>query len=586
LSSSPDELLKSVQQAMASKAASQQPPAPVMGNAQGPLTHVPLPIAVKSSISALEVEPPVPPPEFSEKLTQVADDAVAADATQIFPVGGTSEASVSSAESTKIKSTDSIAQAMRKLAVVDGMSEFVKSKKHGKVYVVYRKKGFPEVLAIASADLNARIRAIARKKGHSLKQSHLDQINEELRSEADESGTEADLYTRVAPLGDGGVEIDLCDGVGTTVQITKRGVLVMLGTSATLFIRSPSARALPLPSEYGGYDALAKYVNLRPVAFLHYVGWLTFTIASPKIEATKYVFLVIKGTQGTGKTWTSKLTKRVIDPNAVIAQMLPGSPRDLAIMLQTVHLLVVDNLRDLGTLMSDTLCVAATGGSVPMRKLYTDDDLTALHLHGAIMFNGIHPFMGQSDFADRCMVMELEPIDESELKSEAKMLAEFEADLPVILGGLYDLIARILGCLPAAKVVAPSRMLDFCQWLAAMELALGMDIGSLQLPYAESLRNAQLESLQDNPLAVAIMAFAEGEEGVEWVGTPTDFYNCLTKMADFSLQRSRAWPSSAAVLSKRLHGLQAPLLAQGISIDWTRGKDRQIVVRTNSREKS
>lgn len=328
-----------------------------------------------------------------------------------------------------------------------------------------------------------------------------------------------------------------------------------------------------------------KYLNMEPVRFLLYIAWATFTIASPKIEASKYVFLVLKGSQGTGKSFASKQTKRLIDPNAVGAQMLPGSPRDLAIMLQSVHLLVVDNLRDLTTLISDTLCIAATGGSVPMRKLYTDDEQKALYLHGAILFNGIHPFMGQSDFADRCMVLELLPIAPEARKSEAQMLNEFETDCPAILGGLYGLIAKTLQKLPEAEILAPSRMLDFCRWLAATELAMGLEAGALQLPYADSLREAQLESLLDNPLAVTIIAFAENMEVPEWVGTPTDFYNGLTTIADFSLQRSRAWPSSAAVLSKRLHGLQAPLQAQGISIDWTRGKDRQIVVRATKAPK-
>lgn len=113
-----------------------------------------------------------------------------------------------------------------------------------------------------------------------------------------------------------------------------------------------------------------------------------------------------------------------------------------------------------------------------------------------------------------------------------------------------------------------------------MELALGFDVGALQLPYADSLRDAQLESLLDNPLAVTIIEFADKLDKTEWMGTPTDFYDRLTSLAEFSLQRSRAWPTSAAVLSKRLHGLQAPLLSQGISIDWTRGKERQIIVRS------
>ena len=465
----------------------------------------------------------------------------------------------------------------RRLAF-QSVDHFVVSRKHGKSFAVLKNKGFPEVLAIGSPELNARIRALARAQGESLKQRDLDDINEELRSEADASGLKLDLYPRAHPLPDGGVEIDLNDGAGTTVQLADGRVDVLRGTSSALFTRSSSALPLAVPADQGDYTLLSRYVNLEWNKFLLYIAWIAFTIAAPKIEATKYVFLVLKGTQGTGKTFASKTTQRVIDPNAVGAQTLPTSARDLAIMLQSVHLLVVDNLRDLTPALSDTLCIAATGGSVPMRKLYTDDEQKALHLHGAIVFNGIHPFMGQSDFADRCLVLELSPIPPEARQSEGQMLAQFEVDRPVILRGLYDLIVKCQQRLPDVQVVAPSRMLDFCRWLAAMEDAIGLPLGQLQNLYADSLRDAQLESLLDNPLAVTIMEFAGDMQDNRWEGTPADLYERLTARAGFSSQHSRGWPSSAAVLSKRLHGLQAPLLSQGIALDWTRGKDRQICI--------
>lgn len=463
--------------------------------------------------------------------------------------------------------------------MLNWVDEYVVSKKHGKAFVVTSTKGYKEVLAIGSSELSARIRSYFRTPGSDpLKQRELEDLNEELRSEAEAEGLSQDLYPRVRPLDGGGVEVDLADGKGTTVEMTADGVNVLHGTSAALFTRSPSALALPVPADHGDFRLLGSYVNLEPHAFLLYIAWLTFTIASPKIEATKYLFLVIKGTQGSGKTFASKTTQRLIDPNAVGVQTIPNSSRDLAIILQSVHLMVVDNLRDLTTTLSDTLCIAATGGSVPMRKLYTDDEQKALFLHGAMIFNGIHPFMGQSDFADRCLVLDLVPLPPEQRKSEAAMLRQFEFDCPVILRGLYDLISKVLRALPDAQITHPARMLDFCKWLAAMEVALGLDAGSLQKQYVESLKEAQLESLLDNPLAVTIIQFAEGLPDPEWSGTPSDFYEKLTTMAGFNSQRSRAWPPTAASMSKRLHGLQAPLAAQGISIDWARGKDRRIVV--------
>jgi hypothetical protein len=542
-----------------------------------------------SAPASTQISPVAAPPETG-KLSETADATDAAVATPA-PEAQTETDTTAVIPTTvekpaKTEIVTAATKPVKRIFAVSGIDGFVNSKKHGKPFAVMRTKGYPEVFAIGSPEMDARIRAQARKKGPRLKLRELQEINDELRSQAEEHGIEVDLYPRVSPLKDGDVEIDLNDGAGTTVLITAGGVVVAKGTSETLFIRASSSLPLPSPAETGDFSLLWKYVNLKSDAFLLYIAWVTYTITRPKTESSKYVFLVLKGSQGTGKTFASKTTKGVIDPNTVNAQTLPGSSRDLAIMLQLVHLLVVDNMRDLTTAISDMLCIAATGGAVPMRKLYSDDEQKALFLHGAVLFNGIHPFVGQSDFADRCLVLELVPIEPETRKSEGAMLAEFEADRPEILKGLYDLISNILQVLPDTKVVAPSRMLDFCKWLAGMETAMGLPVGKLQYLYAASLKDSQLESLLDNPLAVTIIEFAENMVEPEWLGTPSEFYSKLTTLAELSLQRSRVWPSSAAVLSKRLHGLQAPLLAQGISIDWTRGKDRQIVVRIPTDKRS
>lgn len=558
--------------------------APDMASAQSPPNHVPQPIADNIPISAPVGGAPAPAVGREFYFPKTADVADVADAVvAALPAGVpavTPPMQLSRAAKAVSHATGKMTTPTRLCANLDGLTGFVNCRKRGKSFVVVQDEGRLIVMAIGSPELNANIRTTARKRGKRLKQHQIDEISEDLRAEAVESGTDADLYYRVAPCGRGGIEIDSHDGKNTTVRVTADGVEVLHGTSSTLFLRSSSALALPIPASNGDFKLLHRYINLKHAAFYLYIGWVTFTIASPKVEASKYLFLVLRAIQGAGKTVASKKTKKLIDPNAVAALMLPGNPRDLAIMLQSSHVLVIDNLRDISVLMSDALCIAATGGSMSTRQLYTDDEQKALYLHGALIFNGIHPFMGQSDLADRCLVLELDPIGPEARKSETQMLKDFEADYPVILGGLYGLIAKILQKLPEAQVVAPSRMLDFCRWLAAMEMALEMPVGALQYLYADSLRDAQLESLLDNPLAVTIIAFAEKMDEPEWTGTPTDFYDRLTSIADFGLQRSRAWPSSAAVLSKRLHGLQAPLLAQGISIDWTRGKDRQIVVRS------
>jgi hypothetical protein len=536
----------------------------------------------------LDPTSPVISTEIPQKATGVQEVPSTPAPPEIVPTGAdtaTPVVSATTAEFIKQKvaaptaaQQRSAAAAKKKKTIFEGIVSYANSAKHGKSYAVVTANGYPEALPIGSPDLNARIRSLLRNNGDSIRERELKDLNEDLRSEAEAVGMRIDLFPRVHPREGGGVEIDLCDGAGTTVEITAGKVEVLAGTSSTLFLRSATAMALPRPADQGDFKQLRNYLNLPSDLFYLYVAWLTFTIAHPKIESTKYVFLVVKGAEGSGKSFIGKSSQKLVDPRSIGAQTLPGNERELAIMLQSTHLLVVDNLREISPALSDVLCIASTGGGVGMRKLYTDDEQKSLHLHGQIIFNGIHPFMGQSDLADRCLVLDLQSLDETERKFESVMLAEFERDTPTILRGLYDLVAATLERLPEAKVVAPARMLDFSKWLSATEAALNAPGGSLQHLYVDLIRDAKLETLMDNPLAVTILAFVQKMQEQSWAGTPSDFYETLETLAGFSGQRSRAWPSSAAVMSKRLYGLQAPLAAQGVSIELVRGKEREIVI--------
>ncbi len=120
------------------------------------------------------------------------------------------------------------------------------------------------------------------------------------------------------------------------------------------------------------------------------------------------------------------------------------------------------------------------------RKLYTDEDQHVIPLHGAILLNGIYAFIDQPDLAQRSLPLRLEPLPEGRRKSEEDLRRELEADLPVIMRGLFDLIAKIQACLPDAKVTNPQRMIEFVRWLAAMEMVDGTPAGIYQDVYADA----------------------------------------------------------------------------------------------------
>ena len=335
---------------------------------------------------------------------------------------------------------------------------------------------------------------------------------------------------------------------------------------------------LAIPADTGEVDLLKKHLNVSDLERLLIVAWLTYTLAHPKVTSSKFVILLLRGEQGSGKTYLSRLLKRLIDPSIGETQAPPTNAEDLAIAAQYAHVLAYDNLRRFTPGMADLLCMASTGGSRATRKLFTDDELQVVRFHVALILNGIHDFIDQPDLAQRCLPITARRIAETDRKSESQLLAAFESDLPAIQRGLYDLAAKVLDKLPEAQITDSERMIDFVRWLGAMELVYDLSPGIYQGAFSHAVKEVQLDTLLDNLLAAAIVEFAEDSCGTNWRGTPTRLLEELNRRADKGTRYSREWPQNPVALSKRIGPLMASLASHGIMIVRHRGKVREISI--------
>jgi hypothetical protein len=449
---------------------------------------------------------------------------------------------------------------------------------YGKAYAVIDDGGNAYVLAVGSKKLNAIISGIARHDGTTLSKRALGDLNEVLAAYAEQYGVVREVWLRVAPV-DGGIEIDMGDDAHTRINIAPGRVTIVAAGSNVLFYRTANSKAMVMPAQDGNLKLLTKYLNVNPTDALLLTAWISYTIAHPKLPTAKYPILALQGNQGSGKTsLCENIIIRIIDPSAIGVQVFPSSAKDLAIAGQNAHVLCFDNLRSFKDDMADMLCIAATGGTITTRQLYTDADQQAIRLHVPLVLNGIHAFVDQPDLAQRCLTMHLKPIAESKRKSETELAKELDADLPAIMRGIFDLIAGIFTHLPNIKVTDPARMIDFVKWLAAMEMVEGAPAGTYQSLYSETLQQGQLDALMDNPLSATIMMMVDDHKGDSWSGTPVDLLSKLNKLVDQSTQRSREWPQNPIALSKRISALQAGLLSQGIKVELTRGKQRTVTI--------
>lgn len=450
---------------------------------------------------------------------------------------------------------------------------------HGKAYATFRgesKNAF--ALQVGSRALDNIIRRLADRDGRTLRKSDQRELNDSLLSFAESKGQIKSVSLRVAAI-DGGVEIDLGDDRHARVSITAGKVELVLNGSTALFWRSNTFLPMAEFVAVGDLQLLKQYFNLDDVSFMLLRAWLSYTMAHPKIASTMFVILLLLGGQGSGKTFASKLIRRLLDPSPIGVQTMPTNAKDLAISTQNGHVSCYDNARFISLAMSDMYCTAATGGTLTGRQLYTDADQQVILLHGALIINGIHAFINQPDFAQRCLPIQLPTLPEGKRRSETELEAALARDLPAIQRGLFDLVAAVFVHLPTVKATSPQRMIDFVLWLAAMEKVDGEPEGTYQTAYSTALNDGQRECLMDNVLASAILTWAEKMTGDEWRGSPSVFLEKLNSMAEPGLQNSKDWPGNPISLSKRLLPLQAALLSQGIELNLVRGKTRMISVK-------
>ena len=432
--------------------------------------------------------------------------------------------------------------------------------------------------AVGSRQANNLIRHYANSTGVSLKRNDLNELNDQLKAYAEVDGERQTVWYRVASETES-LMIDVGDDQHRRISITPGNVSIITESCKTLFYRSPFMRPMILPADVGDITLLHKYLNMHPASIALFIGWLSYTLAHPKQVSTKFVILVLQGNQGTGKTsLCNNVIIKLIDPSTIGVQLLPNNSKDLAIASQISHVLCYDNLREFKQSIADILCIASTGGSVTSRQLYTDSDQQVLNLHAALVLNGIHSFVDQPDLAQRCLPIQLLPISENMRKSEDEINCEFEADLPFIMRGLLDLISNIMLHLPTIKVTHPERMIDFVKWLAAMEKVQGVPAGVYQDAYSYDLRQGQLDSLLDNIIASTLLEFINDLGTGNWSGKPADLLFQLNGFVKIGTQRSREWPQNPIALSKRLIPLQTALLSQGIKLEFTRGKTRNITI--------
>ncbi len=372
---------------------------------------------------------------------------------------------------------------------------------------------------------------------------------------------------------EGRIYIDLGDESREAIEIAPSGWHIVR-RAPVRFVRPKGMQPLPRPETGGSVEELREFVNVKSeVHFRLLVAW----IVAAQRPRGPYPILCLQGEHGASKSTTTRLVRRMVDPNSCPVRAAPRELRDLAIAGSAVHVLAFDNLSGVPAWLSDALCRVATGGGFATRALCTDDEEVIFDFMRPVIVNGIDDVATRPDLADRCLVITLPAIPATKRRRERDMLASFAAVAPRIYGAILSALAGALAREPAVKLPELPRMADFAVFATAAEAALGWAEGDFMRAYQANRSDTTSIAFDADLVAQAVVRFMT--DRTEWTGMARDLFAQLASCVSERDRESRAWPAAANVLSTRLRRAAPVLRELGVDVDADmsdgRGRDKR-----------
>jgi len=387
----------------------------------------------------------------------------------------------------------------------------------------------------------------------------------ELRARAVHEGPEHRVYLRVAgQLGDA-VYIDLGGDDGKAIELRPDGWKV-ISHPPVKFRRVMSMQPLPEPDPEGSVDELWSWVNCQSDDDrMMGMGF----IQSAMMPKGPYPLLVLSGPPGASKSFTSKVIRSLIDPSAIPLSGAPNKPGDFTSVLENSRLLVFDNIAKIPQWLSDLLCMVATGSGIRQRQLHTNTGEVLIEGGRPAILNGIGDLTTRPDLANRCVIVNLEPVPQrraEHLKTcdgEA-LWTTFHHAAPGILGGLCDVFCAAMKFYNEEAVLPEGnpRMVDFAIWGNAVGKAMGWEPGAFDAAYKANRSMADEIALEDSFLWKHLeKIFPTGEE--KWSGSATELKVKILFVIENIDQRKKFDSVQVSTIGKELSRIRMILNQKG-----------------------
>ncbi len=449
-------------------------------------------------------------------------------------------------------------------------------------YAAYEIHGAKFTDKITSKSFKRLNQKILRDENHSLNQSALSELISDIDAEAVYEGRKGEVFNRVGKDENGNIIINPCYENGNIIHVTPEGWTIREPFTHSkdklskypIMVKTKGMMPHPFPIRgHGNIQDIKKFIKAENDD-KKFILILAFIIQSFFYDGP-FPLLVIVAEPGSGKTFSTLIIKRIIDPHEAPTLSIPREPRDMFSTAGVSWLLAYDNFSKVQLWLSDLFCRFSTGGATIDRELFTNGEA---YIHSAkrpAAVNGINDFFSQPDILQRSIIFENSRIKPEERKTEQELLQEFDRLAPPgIFCDILDLLSTVLRILPEIEVINSTRMSDFCKLGTAVATALNFDDDFFMTAYRENQKQANDITLESSVLTPAIKELLSKQKYFK--GTPTELLDALEEInPDF--KKSPYWPKTATVLSGNLKRLAQNFRETGININTGREHEGRFV---------
>ena len=426
-------------------------------------------------------------------------------------------------------------------------------------YAIIERAGVRGVYATRSSQFRSLLaQAFFEQHGRTPRVASLADARLVLEGRAQHVGRLVDVALRVAG-DDDSIDVDLGDVRWRMVHITRDGWSIK-PHGERLFRRAPGMLALPDPISGGSLDELRQFVSVDDANFTLIAAFLVNAIR----PRGPYPILPLTGEQGSAKTTTARILRRLVDPNKADVRAEPRDNRDLIIAANNGHIIALDNVSHLTGQFSDALCRLSTGGGFATRTLYSDDEETIFSVMRPQILTSIGDVANRPDLLDRSLAVRLQPIPESERRTEEELRQGFDAAHPRLFGALLDAASVALRNVREVerKTKSKPRMADAYCWTLAAAAALGIDADAIASVWSRTVDEAHASILESSRIFAPLRILVERTGS--WSGTATDLFAAFAPLVDESIAKRRDWPKSAKALANQVRSIAPALRRAGV----------------------